>query len=576
MRTITILILTAVLAATLAVAGTASANTGEVPTYTVTYVLDGEQDGEMETHSAGDDVTVRGTGIKTGYDVSEWASDDVTIENGKFTMPAGNVTLTAAGTPRIHDAVFLNYDGSDFATIHCRFGEPVTAPAENPTRESDGDYDYEFTGWKELSADTAMGDEDMEFTPSFRAVAVQHEYVVRFVDWDENNLSAPSSGKLSTGVSVTIDAPEVEGYSPEKTEMKITSDMIRESSTVLLYYAAKKYNVIYKVDGETVFTDIGTYKTEADVRGVYDRKGYDVSGWTTDDAAVEDGKFIMPAKDVTFSAAATAHKHYAVFIDGDGSEIDRVQYRYGDIIEPTAKTPDKTQNERYEFVFSDKWDNLGINTVMIDEDMVFRALFDKVILLKKNTEDNSYNPSSDSDGASFTDRQILSIKNDAVYSNTILNATVGEYRIIFNSEALKNLADGAATLYIGNISGDDATKIDNDLPGSDPSYYRITFGNNTYFGENGRVSVNIPFILKDGWDIGNVSLYYIGSDYKKINFSYSDSTLSFTTNHFSDYVIVYEEDGSGVSPVVLFAAAAAAIAAMAAGGYLFLRKRRSA
>ena len=574
MRTITILILTAALAATLAAAGTVSAEGDGTSAYTVTYVLDGEQDGKIETHSTGDEVSVRETGTKTGYDVSGWTSDDVTIENGKFTMPAGDVTLTATGTPHTHNAVFLDYDGSEFATIPCRFGEPVTVPAENPTRESDGDYDYEFTGWKGLSADMTMGDKDMEFTPLFNAIAVQYEYIVRFVDGDGNNLSAPTSGKLSTGFSNTVSAPEVEGYTPEKTGITVTSGMVKENSTVLLRYTANPYSVIYKVGGETVFTDTVTYKTEADVRGVYDKKGYDVGGWTSEDVTIENGKFVMPAKDVTFSADATAHKHYAIFIDGDDNEIDRIQYSYDDIIISTVKTPSKTQNDQYEFIFSDKWDNLDINTVMIDEDMVFKALFDSVILLKKNTGDNSYNPSSGSEGASFTEKQILNIKNDAIYSNTILNATVGEYKICFDSEALKNLTDGAATLYIGNISGSDATKISNDLPGSDPSYYRITFGDNTYFGENGRVTVNIPLILKEGWDIENVSLYYIGSDYKKINFDYSDNILSFTTNHFSDYVVVYEEDGPGNFHILLLAAAVIAVMAMA--GCLFIRKKRSA
>ena len=52
---------------------------------------------------------------------------------------------------------------------------------------------------------------------------------------------------------------------------------------------ANPYDVIYKVDGETVFTDTFGYGTEVTVRDVFLKTGYTVTEWSTDDAEVSDG-----------------------------------------------------------------------------------------------------------------------------------------------------------------------------------------------------------------------------------------------------------------------------------------------
>ena len=88
--------------------------------YTVKYLLDGTQYGDMTSYEPGQSVTVEANPTKTGYIFSGWSpsdSDVVINENNTFTMPARNVEFTASWNPSTNTAYtvkhFLqNLDGS--------------------------------------------------------------------------------------------------------------------------------------------------------------------------------------------------------------------------------------------------------------------------------------------------------------------------------------------------------------------------------------------------------------------------------------------------------------------------------
>uniref|UniRef100_UPI0037DD67F5 leucine-rich repeat protein n=1 Tax=Methanomethylophilus alvi TaxID=1291540 RepID=UPI0037DD67F5 len=96
------------------------------------------------------------------------------------------------------------------------------------------------------------------------------------------------------------------------------SDVVFDAASTV-----NQYDVVYKVDGETVFTDTFDYGTEVTVRDMFQKTGYTVTGWSTDDAEVSDGKFVLGASDVTFSAVSAANKYsYTVeYVDGDGNTL---------------------------------------------------------------------------------------------------------------------------------------------------------------------------------------------------------------------------------------------------------------
>ncbi len=539
----------------------------EAETYTVTYRLNGETYGEVKSYTYGSSVDL----AAAVGNATAWVSEDVAVgENGKFTMPEKNVVFSAL---TVRNAIFLDGDGTELDRIAYRFGEPVAVSAKTPTKAMDEQHTYEFSGWEDFTADLTMGDTDITFEPNFEPVLRQYNYTVKYQDGSDAAIAADRTGTAGFGTKVKAELIEIPGYVLSSPGEKLTITSVEADNVIVCKYTANTYRITYKVDGETVHEDTAAYRTVTDAY-IYTETGYDVSAWVSEDAVVENGKFTVPAKDVTFTAALTPHTHYAVFLNGDGTELDRIAYRFGEPVAATEKKATKS-DAHYKYIFS-KWNGLAAGTVMGDADMTFEAVFSKVLILNVNEKDNGISVSSGPEGALFNSGQIQLIKN-----KTYLNVTIDDFEIKFNDKALNNLIVNDSILNIGNIKESSINLINNKAPGYDPSYYRITFGDNKNFGENGTVTIKIPFILKENYKIDNVVLYYIGSEYEIIKYDYSDNYLIFNTNHFSDYAIAYDTESPETSPedsssTVLIIAATAVIAVLAVAGFFIMQRKRSA
>lgn len=66
--------------------------------YTVTYLVDGQQSGTVESYHYNDSVTVRGVPTREGYTFSGWTSDHPSATGSVFAMPEANVTFTGTFT----------------------------------------------------------------------------------------------------------------------------------------------------------------------------------------------------------------------------------------------------------------------------------------------------------------------------------------------------------------------------------------------------------------------------------------------------------------------------------------------
>ena len=68
--------------------------------YTITYMVDGEVSGEVETYNYSETITTRTKPSKDGYTFAGWSNGKTTYnENTSFSMPASDVTLTAQWEP---------------------------------------------------------------------------------------------------------------------------------------------------------------------------------------------------------------------------------------------------------------------------------------------------------------------------------------------------------------------------------------------------------------------------------------------------------------------------------------------
>lgn len=101
----------------------------------VYYEVDGESISDPEPAAIGSLVTVKDKFTADGYDVSDWTAEGVTIADGKFTMPAENVTFKATKTPKKYK-VTVYVDGKVIADspISADYNSTITLP-EQPKRE---------------------------------------------------------------------------------------------------------------------------------------------------------------------------------------------------------------------------------------------------------------------------------------------------------------------------------------------------------------------------------------------------------------------------------------------------------
>ena len=309
--------------------------TKEANSYTLTYDLDG---GEWEndttytyTKKYNEEVEVKADPTKTGYTFAGWTSAEVEVVNGKFTMPAKNVTLTAKWNVNKYTIKWVNWDDSEVRTdTEVAYGTELEAPA-NPTREADAEYTYTFAGW----------------TP-----------------------------KIET---VTGDATYKAKYTKE----------------------ANSYTLTYDLDGgewenDTTYTYTKKYNEEVEVKADPTKTGYTFAGWTSAEVEVVNGKFTMPAKNVTLKAKWNVNKYTIKWVNWDDSEVRTdTEVAYGTKLEAPAD-PTREADAEYAYTFAG-W-TPKIETVT--GDATYKAKYTK--------EANSYTLTYDLDGGEW--------ENDTTYA----------------------------------------------------------------------------------------------------------------------------------------------------------------
>ena len=122
----------------------------QVKTYTVTYDLDGgewtEATNEFPYEYKATVEVVKTVPTREGYKFAGWRSEEVTIENDAFTMPAKDVTLKAKWEANIYKVTY-DLDGGEWTETTNEFPYEYKATVEVvktvPTREG-----YKFAGWR--------------------------------------------------------------------------------------------------------------------------------------------------------------------------------------------------------------------------------------------------------------------------------------------------------------------------------------------------------------------------------------------------------------------------------------------
>lgn len=108
---------------------------GKVYTANFYSEVDGESVSDPEPAAIGSLVTIKDKFTAEGYDVSDWTAEGVTITEGKFTMPAGNVTFKATKTPKKYKVtIYVDNKVIADSPISADYNSTITLP-EQPKRE---------------------------------------------------------------------------------------------------------------------------------------------------------------------------------------------------------------------------------------------------------------------------------------------------------------------------------------------------------------------------------------------------------------------------------------------------------
>lgn len=297
------------------------------------------------------------------------------MEDGKLIYPGDKITVTKNTTLR---AVYTKKPQTVTITYHYNFGDSTKTYEDsgypkntNATVKSlsyvgfTAPTGYKFLGWATArdssTIEYAAGDPvfvDANGDNDLYAVWQVKTYTVTWVNWDDEVLQTEpdvaynTMPKAYTGEAPTKPSDEDHDYKFtdwDKPLQKVTGNQVYKAQ-----YEAS-FNVTYNLNGGawTTETEDTFRKFENDqvnvIEAVPTKTGYTFAGWTSKEVKAVNGKFTMPAKNVTLKAKWEANI-YKVTYDLDGGEwteaTNEFPYEYKATVEVIKTVPTR---EGYKF-----------------------------------------------------------------------------------------------------------------------------------------------------------------------------------------------------------------------------------
>ena len=267
------------------------------------YIPAGAEVPEEKTYAVGDSVTVENqpTDAKGEYVFVGWSTDDINITAGEFTMPCGDIVYSGYFKKPVEDIEIV---GGDFSIVE---GGTTTIDVY------------------------VTPDDATEKGVTFKS---DDETVVKV---DENgNITAVGPGTATVTITskdnpAITDSIEVTVVKEYKVTYEFTGEIIPDG---------------VKAPDEMVYVTGSTVSVEAESSA----EGYVFSGWSTDDADVKDGTFIIN-NDVHFIGSwektYTVTYKYIGEVPEDAPEVpDAAEYKAGEKVD-VESAPAETETHRF-------------------------------------------------------------------------------------------------------------------------------------------------------------------------------------------------------------------------------------
>ena len=277
--------------------------------------------------------------------------------NPALSPVTGDVTYKAQfeAVTNTYTVTWVNWDDTNLEVDEdVPYGADPEYNGKEPTKAGNAQYSYKFTGWNPaLSPVTG----DVTYKAQFEAVT--NKYTVTWVNWDNKELEKDED--VPYGADPEYDGEEptkaadaqytytFKGWTPEVET--VTGDATYKATYTK---EANSYTLTYDLDGgewenDTTYTYPKKYNEEVEVKADPTKEGYTFVGWMSAEVEVVNGKFTMPAKNVTLKAKWEANI-YKVTYDLDGGEwteaTNEFPYEYKATVEVVKTVPTR---EGYKF-----------------------------------------------------------------------------------------------------------------------------------------------------------------------------------------------------------------------------------
>lgn len=315
-----------------------------------------------------------------GYDFSDWYvlgpdGKEITLRNGRFTMPDGPVTITGSWTKGMY-AINYEYEVGHPENVP---NLPVRTMGEAGTKITLAEapvYDgWVFSGWK-ITSPTGVNITDNQFTMPNEEVTItgtwtRNSYTVTYKYLGTVPENAPELPNQTTNLFEEIinvaETPKLAGHTFSGWRVQSGGITIDENGQFLMpannvvligewdSSGVKTYNVTFTYlntpDGAPAVPPVTSYAYDAEVQmPIPTLENYTFSGWTVvspTKPVINDNKFNMPAGDVVFEGSWELNEHKVTYIytgnvpDGAPGVPNEETFKVGDTVSLHA-TPNFT------------------------------------------------------------------------------------------------------------------------------------------------------------------------------------------------------------------------------------------
>ena len=337
-----------------------------IPMYTVTF-MDGENHVETRKFFEGSMPECESCEYWYKQSLGEFEKYDYTF-NGKFSPELESVTKDAVyqmvwdETLRKYMVTFVDQNGEDLYFDMFEYGSTPKYSGETPTKPSDVQYDYTFSGWlPEIAPVTGIAKYKAQFKSTIR------KYMVKFINDDKTEILAQ---EYDYGTSVSSVEPETvptkvdseglitytfDGWSPEFDENTTVEGDITYTATYKT--SDNKYTIRFMNGDEVLWENFVTAGEMPAYEGSPTKDAtaaytYTFKGWDKDVVAV--------TKSVTYMAMfdSTKNKYTITFKDDNGTVLETEMYDYGttasEIDAPNIVRNEEKNDEEFSWVWGDK------------------------------------------------------------------------------------------------------------------------------------------------------------------------------------------------------------------------------